>query len=79
MTDQARSELAHELLQDSECSLGEIAERLGYFNQGDFSRAWKRWTGVSPQRFRQDPGGSATRRHAQTTEINVTQSSKDSQ
>jgi len=42
------------MLKDSVASVAEVAERLGYFNQGDFSRAWKRWTGITPQQFRRD-------------------------
>ena len=35
----------------------EIAERLGYRHQGDFSRAWKRWTGITPDEFRHNQRG----------------------
>ena len=33
-------------------TLDEIAERLGYGEQTSFGRAFKRWTGMTPQQFR---------------------------
>lgn len=47
-----RSRLAKAYLRQGEMSLEEIAERLGYGEQTSFGRAFKRWTGVTPQRFR---------------------------
>lgn len=48
-----RSILAGELLETSDKSLAEIASHLGYTNQGNFSRAFRRWSGVTPNMFRQ--------------------------
>ncbi|HEX7874651.1 MAG TPA: helix-turn-helix domain-containing protein [Sphingobium sp.] len=47
-----RERLARIYLQTLSMSLEEIAERLGYGEQTSFGRAFKRWTGVTPQRFR---------------------------
>ncbi|MET0363317.1 MAG: AraC family transcriptional regulator ligand-binding domain-containing protein [Sphingobium sp.] len=47
-----RERLARIYLMTPSMSLEEIAERLGYGEQTSFGRAFKRWTGVTPQRFR---------------------------
>ncbi len=54
LLDQIRHEIASQLLTDTDAPLGEIAERLGYFNQSNFKRAWKRQKGVSPDQYRED-------------------------
>ena len=45
-------ELAKLYLHDDEVTLDDVALRLGYSEQTSFGRAFKRWTGVTPQRFR---------------------------
>lgn len=50
--DEARLEYAKELLANPWASLSEIAIVLGYSEQSAFSRAFRRWTGESPARFR---------------------------
>ena len=54
LVDQARFELATEMLDGNETTVVDIAELLGYLYQGDFTRAWKRWTGVTPHGYRLD-------------------------
>jgi AraC-like DNA-binding protein len=46
--------LAKTYLQRPDSSLDEIAEWLGYGEQTSFGRAFKRWTGTTPQKFRQN-------------------------
>ena len=48
----ARQELALHYLNDSNLSLTEIAYDLGYSELSAFSRAFRNWTGMSPQRYR---------------------------
>lgn len=47
-----RFRTAQHLLQDPEMPLKEIAKRLGYTDLANFIRAFKRWTGVGPSKFR---------------------------
>ena len=49
--DGTRKSLAEQYVRDGEYSLGEIAYQLGFSDQSNFSRAFKRWTGVSPGEF----------------------------
>jgi AraC-like DNA-binding protein len=46
-----RAELARAYLRDGEHTIAEITYLLGFSETAAFSRAFKRWTGVSPSRF----------------------------
>ena len=50
--DAVRQELAESYVTDGNFSLTEISYLLGFSSQASFSRAFKRWTGVTPQEFR---------------------------
>lgn len=52
LLDTTRSELASQYLQSSDSSIGEITYLLGFSDQSNFSRAFKRWFGQSPGEFR---------------------------
>ncbi len=52
LVDAQRERLAKGHLAQRQLSLDEIADRLGYGEQTSFGRAFKRWTGVTPQQFR---------------------------
>lgn len=47
---------ATELLQDPDVRISEIANALGYSEQGHFTRAFRRETGLSPRQFRNEVG-----------------------
>ncbi len=47
-----RMELASELLRDTDLSIAEIAERVGYENQSKFSAEFKKYTGKLPSEYR---------------------------
>lgn len=47
-----RAKLAKSHLAQRQLTLDEIADRLGYGEQTSFGRAFKRWTGLTPQQFR---------------------------
>jgi AraC-like DNA-binding protein len=50
--DQTRQTLAQQLVREERYSLGQIAYLLGFSDQANFSRAFKRWTGEPPARAR---------------------------
>ncbi|NOH24963.1 AraC family transcriptional regulator [Vibrio europaeus] len=49
---EVRSDIAKEFLLRTELTIEEIAFRLGYSDTANFRRGFKRWTGITPQRFR---------------------------
>jgi AraC-like DNA-binding protein len=55
LVDDARRERALLLLEDRSLSCSEIAFLLGYSDPAAFFRAFKRWTGVPPQEYRERP------------------------
>ncbi len=52
LVDEVRREKAESMLSDSDTPIGEIALLLGFSDTSAFSRAFRRWCGISPQRFR---------------------------
>lgn len=50
--DEVRFGLAREYLKETTLPLREIAALLGYSEPGNFTHAFKRWSGVTPQEFR---------------------------
>jgi AraC-like DNA-binding protein len=52
LVDEARRELAEDYIHDPNFSLMEIAFILGFSDFSSFSRAYKRWTGMSPSKVR---------------------------
>lgn len=52
LLERQRIELARSYLEQPELSLDEVAALLGYSEQSSFGRAFKRWTGSTPQRYR---------------------------
>jgi AraC-like DNA-binding protein len=50
--DEVRSELARDALAREDVPVADLASRLGYDDAKSFLRAFKRWTGSSPGRFR---------------------------
>lgn len=52
LLDEARRRDAHALMEGSMLELQDIATRLGYNNPANFTRAFRKWTGESPSRYR---------------------------
>ncbi len=52
LLNETRKDLAKQYLRDQDTSMTEIAFLLGFSENSTFSRAFKRWTGVSPSQYR---------------------------
>jgi AraC-like DNA-binding protein len=59
LLDEARRRDACALIENSALELQAIADRLGYVNPANFTRAFRKWTGESPSAFRARLRGSA--------------------
>ena len=64
--DQTRQELAESYVRDTALTLGEIAYVLGFGSVGAFQRAFRRWTGEAPGRYRNSLGREITPAHIST-------------
>lgn len=53
LLDETRRELALHYIRHRHRSLGEVAFLLGFSEPGNFTRAFRRWTGRSPREFRE--------------------------
>ncbi len=53
LVEAARFDLASRMLSDPARKVVEISTALGYTDSANFTRAFRRWTGVAPQTFRQ--------------------------
>ena len=53
MLEEARQQDARRLLAHSELPVRDVATRLGYDNPANFTRAFRRWTGETPSRYRE--------------------------
>jgi AraC-like DNA-binding protein len=54
MVQNARMRHAVAMLRDSDLSITEIALRLGYNDTAHFTRAFRRWTGMTPSKYRRN-------------------------
>lgn len=52
ISDSVRCDHARTLLRDPKLSIDEVAERTGYADTSNFTRAFRRWTGKTPAAFR---------------------------
>ncbi|WP_455206999.1 AraC family transcriptional regulator [Kaarinaea lacus] len=52
LLNQTRQELAEQYIGNSRLSINEITYMLGFSDPANFSRAFKRWNGVSPSQYR---------------------------
>jgi AraC-like DNA-binding protein len=57
LLNEARFEVAQQLLSDTRLAAAEIAAILGYSNPGAFSRAFRGWSGSTPRRWRKSGAG----------------------
>jgi AraC-like DNA-binding protein len=54
LLDECRRQLAFSYLRQTDCSINEICYRLGFNEPSSFNRAFRRWTGESPGKWRRD-------------------------
>ncbi|MCG8393443.1 MAG: AraC family transcriptional regulator [Pseudomonadales bacterium] len=59
LLEEARRRDSAQLLRDPELEIRRIGEMLGYLNPANFTRAFKRWTGLSPREWRRQLGNEA--------------------
>lgn len=52
IVEEERRQLAEQLLANSQMTLDEMAVHLGYSDTASFTRAFRRWLGVSPGEYR---------------------------
>ena len=52
LLDQLRKDLAMRYLREKEMAICEVAYLLGFSESSAFHRAFKRWTGITPSKFR---------------------------
>ncbi len=50
-----RKELAHYYLVNSDASITQVSDKLGYTSLSNFTRVFHRWYGISPSQYRQQP------------------------
>ena len=53
--DEGRFEIARQMLEDSEMPVSQIAAMLDYADASAFTRAFRRWSGTTPARWRATP------------------------
>lgn len=62
LVDGVRREVASRLLQELDTSIADVARAAAYTDPSSFSRAFRRWKGMSPQAYRQRLGLQANTR-----------------
>jgi AraC-like DNA-binding protein len=60
LVDRARKDAASRYLGHANLAIGEVAYLVGFSEPAPFHRAFKRWFGVTPERFRQQQRGHVT-------------------
>jgi AraC-like DNA-binding protein len=59
LADESRFEIARQMLENSAMEIGRISELLDYAAPGAFTRAFRRWSGATPARWRMTHGRQA--------------------
>jgi AraC-like DNA-binding protein len=56
LVDEVRFEIARQMLEDSSMDVTQIADMLDYADASAFTRAFRRWSGATPARWRAERG-----------------------
>jgi AraC-like DNA-binding protein len=67
LLEDTRRSLAEQYIAEQNYNLAQIAYLLGFADQSNFTRAFKRWTGMSPSEYRAQGPGEATSPDQPTT------------
>jgi AraC-like DNA-binding protein len=59
LVEETRFEIARQLVENTRIPLTEVAAILAYADASAFTRAFRRWTGTAPNRWRSAPPGVA--------------------
>lgn len=62
LVDESRFEIARQMLEHSSLDVYRIADTLGYADASAFTRAFRRWSGTTPARWRSEQSGGTPRR-----------------
>ena len=54
LVDECRFSIAREMLRDTSLSVGEVSASMGYSRASSFIRAYRRWSGMTPGKWRQN-------------------------
>ncbi len=60
LLDESRADVAKQLLHDTRAPVARISTTLGYRDPTVFTRAFRRWTGITPREYRRRPTERAT-------------------
>jgi AraC-like DNA-binding protein len=52
LADECRYEIARQMLKDTDCDVGHVADMLDYADTSAFVRAFRRWSGTTPTQWR---------------------------
>ena len=52
LADECRYAIARQMLEDTDSDVGHIADLLDYADTSAFARAFRRWSGTTPSRWR---------------------------
>ena len=77
IADECRYEIARQMLEVSDANVGDIAYMLDYADTSAFARAFRRWSGTTPSRWRKRPTGVAVDKGTPTSSLRTSNLAAD--